>query len=249
MKIAFLCIMGFIAAIVDAIAGGSGLITIPAYMLAGLDTHVVLGTNKFASVAGTSMSTFTFSKSNKIKWNLMLKLLPFSFIGAALGVNTVLMIDSTVLEPVIIVILIAVGVYTVYKKDIGLTDYYDGYEKNELIKGIIFAIVLGFYDGFFGPGTGSILIFGLIKIFGFSFVNASANSKVLNLGSNFMSLILFAINGKIDYLIGIPVAISMMLGGFTGSRMAIEKGDKFVKPIFIIMALAAAIKVLYGMIF
>lgn len=241
--------MGFIAAIVDAIAGGSGLITIPAYMLAGLDTHIVLGTNKFASVAGTSMSTFTFSKSNKIKWNLMLRLLPFSFIGAALGVNTVLLIDSTVLEPIIIAILIAVGVYTVYKKDIGLTDYYDGYEKGELIKGIIFATILGFYDGFFGPGTGSILIFGLIKIFGFSFVNASANSKVLNLGSNFMSLVLFALNGKIDYLIGIPVGISMMLGGFTGSRMAIEKGDKFVKPIFIIMALAAAGKVFYEMIF
>lgn len=249
MKILFLCLMGFIAAIVDAIAGGSGLITIPAYMLVGLDTHVVLGTNKFASVAGTSMSTLTFSKSNKIKWNLMLKLLPFSFIGAALGVNTVLMIDSTVLEPVIIVILIAVGIYTVYEKDIGLIDKYDGYNKKELILGIIFALVLGFYDGFFGPGTGSIIIFGLIKIFGFSFVNASANSKVLNLGSNVMSLILFAINGKIDYMIGIPVGISMMIGGFTGSRLAIDKGNKFVKPIFIIMAIAAAAKVLYGMIF
>lgn len=249
MIIAFLCVMGFIAAFIDAIAGGSGLITIPAYMIAGLNPHVLLGTNKFASVAGTGMSTFTFARSKKIKWNLMLKLLPLSFLGAMLGVWTVLRIDSTILEPAILVILISVGIYSIVKKDIGLEDYYDGFDKKSLMKGSVFAFLLGFYDGFFGPGTGSFLIFGLIKIFGFSFVNASANSKILNLGSNVMSLVLFAINGKIDYMIAIPVGISMMIGAAFGSRTAIEKGSKLVKPIFIIMALAAAAKVLYGMIF
>lgn len=249
MKLIFLCIMGFIAAFIDAIAGGSGLITIPAYMIAGLDPHVLLGTNKFASVAGTATSTATFAKSKKIKWDLMLKLLPLSFIGAAIGVWTVLRIDSSILEPAIIVILIAVGIYSIVKKDIGLEDFYAGFDKESLIRGGIFALLLGFYDGFFGPGTGSFIIFGLIKIYGFSFVNASANSKILNLGSNLMSLVLFALNGKIDYLIGIPVAISMMAGAALGSKTAIDKGSKLVKPIFIIMALAAAGKVLYGMIF
>lgn len=249
MKIVFLCIMGFVAAIVDAIAGGSGLITIPAYMIAGLDPHVLLGTNKFASVAGTSMSTFTYAKSDKIDWSLMLKLAPFSLIGASIGVMTVLKIDSTVLEPIILVVLIAVGIYTLVKKDIGLINNYDGYNKKSLIKGMLVALVLGFYDGFFGPGTGTFIIFSLIKVFGFSFVMASANSKVINLSSNVMSLILFAINKKINYAIGIPVAISMMAGAFVGSRMVVDKGNKFVKPIFIIMALAAAAKVFYGMVF
>lgn len=249
MTIVFLCVMGFIAAFVDAIAGGSGLITIPAYMIAGLSPHILLGTNKFASVAGTAMSTYTFAKSKRINWDLMIRLLPFSFIGAAIGVYSVLRLDSTILEPLILAILIGVGIYTVIKKEIGLTDRYKGFNSSSLIQGIIFALVLGFYDGFFGPGTGSFIIFSLIKVFGFSFVNASANSKVLNLGSNFMSLFLFAINGKINYLIGFPVAISMMLGAMVGSKTAIEKGNKFVKPIFIIMALGAAGKVLYGIIF
>lgn len=245
----FLCAMGFIAAIVDAIAGGSGLITIPAYMIAGLNPHVLLGTNKFASVAGTSMSTFTFAKSDKIKWDLMLKLMPFSFIGAAIGVKTVLKVSSTILQPIILVILIAVGIYTMVKKEIGLVDEYKGYNKSKLSKGMFFAFVLGFYDGFFGPGTGTFIIFVLIKLMGFSFVNASANSKVLNLSSNVMSLVLFAINGKIDYKIAVPVAMFMMAGAAIGSRMAIKNGNSFVKPIFIIMALAAAAKVLYGIIF
>ncbi len=249
MTIVFLCVMGFIASFIDAIAGGSGLITIPAYMLAGLDPHVLLGTNKFASFAGTSMSTMTFAKSNRINWNLMLKLLPFSFIGAAIGVYSVLRVDATILEPLISVILISVGLYTVFKKEIGLVDTYNGYNKSSLIKGIFFALILGFYDGFFGPGTGSFIIFSLIKIFGFSFLNASANSKVLNLGSNVMSLILFAINGAINYKVGIPVGIFMMFGAMVGARTAIDKGNLFVKPIFIIMALAAAGKVLYGFIF
>lgn len=249
MKLIFLCVMGFIAAFIDAIAGGSGLITIPAYMIAGLDPHVLLGTNKFASFAGMATSTATFAKSNKIKWNLMLKLLPLSFIGAAIGVWTVLRVDSSILEPAIIVILIGVGIYSIVKKDIGLEDFYEGYDRDSLIKGSIFALFLGFYDGFFGPGTGSFIIFGLIKIYKFSFVNASANSKILNLGSNIMSLMLFALNGKIDYLIGIPVGIFMMAGAALGSKTAINKGSKLVKPIFIIMALAAAGKVLYGMIF
>lgn len=249
MKIIFLCIMGFVAAIVDAIAGGSGLITIPAYMIAGLDPHVLLGTNKFASVAGTSISTYTYARSDKIDWSLMLKLAPFSLIGAMLGVNAVLKVDSTILEPIILVILILVGIYTMVKKDIGLVNSYKGFDSTSLKKGILVALALGFYDGFFGPGTGTFIIFSLIKVFGFSFVMASANSKVLNLSSNFMSLILFAINKKINYSIGIPVAVSMMLGAFVGSRLVVDKGDKFVKPIFIIMALAAAVKVLYGMVF
>lgn len=249
MKIVFLCIMGFVAAIVDAIAGGSGLITIPAYMIAGLDPHVLLGTNKFASVAGTSMSTYTYARSDKIDWSLMLRLAPFSLIGAMLGVNTVLKVDSTILEPIILVILILVGIYTMLKKDIGLVNNYQSFNSTSLKKGILVALALGFYDGFFGPGTGTFIIFSLIKVFGFSFVMASANSKVLNLSSNFMSLILFAINKKINYSIGIPVAISMMLGAFVGSRLVVDKGDKFVKPIFIIMALAAAVKVFYGMVF
>ncbi len=244
LKIIFLMVMGFIAAVIDAIAGGSGLITIPAYMIAGLPPHLLLGTNKFAAFMGTAVSAGTYAKNDKIKWDLVLKLVPFSFLGAFFGVKTVLRIDPTILQPLIVIILIAVGIYTMVKPSIGEIDKYNGYNKKTLIYGMVFAFLLGFYDGFFGPGTGSFIIFGLVSIFGMNFVNASANSKILNLGSNIMSFILFMINGNIDYKIGILVGISMIAGAIVGSRMAIEKGNKLVKPIFIIMAIAAAVKVL-----
>jgi uncharacterized membrane protein YfcA len=114
---------------------------------------------------------------------------------------------------------------------------------------MILALALGFYDGFFGPGTGSFLIFGLISIYGFDFVKASGNAKFLNFISNITSLLLFAAHGQINYILGIPVAIFMIFGARVGTVMAINKGSKLIKPIFITMSLGVAVKMLYQMIF
>lgn len=236
------CIAGFIGAIVDAIVGGGGLVTTPALLALGLPTHIALGTNKFASTMGAVSSAYHYYKSGHMNLKLLKFLLPFSLIGSCIGVLTVLGIDPEFLKKVIIILVLVIGAYTVFHKDLGLVDNYKGLSQKTIVLGMLLALALGFYDGFFGPGTGSFLIFGLINIYGFNFIRASANTKLLNMTSNLAALVLFFINGKIYFYIGIPMAISMILGARVGANLAIEKGSKFVKPMFVIMSLLLVIK-------
>lgn len=244
-KVIFLCIAGFLAAFVDAIAGGGGLISIPAYFMIGFPPHFTLGTNKFSATFSTLVSTIRFAKSGKTDNNILKILLPFSFLGGATGVYIVLLVDSAILKPVVLVMILAVGLYSFFAKSVGVEDNFTGTTKKTLIIGAIFAFVMGFYDGFFGPGSGSFIIFGLIKIYGFDFVRASGNAKAMNFTSNITALIMFAIGGKIHYIMGIPMAIFMVLGASIGAKLAIKEGAKIIRPIFIIMSLGVAAKMIY----
>ncbi|HLR21201.1 MAG TPA: TSUP family transporter [Tissierellaceae bacterium] len=247
-KIIFLCSAGFLAAFVDAIAGGGGLISVPAYFAIGFPPHLTLGTNKFSSTCGAIVSTTSFAKSGKVDKDILKVILPLSFLGAATGVFTVLLIDSSILEPIVLFLILGVGIYSFFSKTIGIEDNFTGITKKNLILGGIFAYGMGFYDGFFGPGAGSFIIFGLIKIYGFDFVRASGNAKAMNFVSNITSLLLFAINGKIYYLMGIPMALFMIMGATVGSRLAIKEGSGFIKPVFVTMSLAVAAKMIYEII-
>ena len=249
VKIIFLCSAGFLAAFVDAIAGGGGLISVPGYFAIGFPPHFTLGTNKFSSSFGSITSTLRFAKSGKVDKNLLKILLPFVFLGAVVGVSSVLVLDPNILKPIVLILLVSVGIYSFFSKSVGLEDKYQGTNKKNLTIGCIFAFFMGFYDGFFGPGAGSFIIFGLISIYGFDFVRASGNAKAMNFTSNITSVVLFAINGKIYYLMGIPMAIFMILGARVGSKLALKEGAKFIKPIFVTMSLAVAGKMLYEMIF
>lgn len=249
LKLVFLCSAGFLAAFVDSIAGGGGLISVPAYFAIGFPPHFTLGTNKFSSSFGSVTSTLKFAKSGKIDKDVLKILLPFVFFGAVAGVSTVLVLDPNILKPIVLLLLMSVGVYSLFSKSVGLENTYKGTNKKNLTIGCIFAFAMGFYDGFFGPGAGSFIIFGLISIFGFDFVRASGNAKAMNLTSNITSVILFAINGKIYYLMGIPMGLFMILGARVGSKLALKGGAKFIKPIFVTMSLAVAGKMLYEMLF
>ncbi|KYH28952.1 MULTISPECIES: TSUP family transporter [Clostridium] len=244
LKIIFLCGAGFLASFVDSIAGGGGLISVPAFLFAGVSPHLALGTNKFCSSSGAFTSAFKFVKSKKINSNLLKFLIPFNLIGAILGVKAVLKLDESFLYPIVLAMILFVGIYTIFSKSIGSENKFKEITKLNLILGILLAFSLGFYDGFFGPGTGSFLIFGLIKIFGFDFVQAAGNGKLLNFTSNITSLVVFAVNRQIDYMIGIPVALAMILGARLGTSLAINKGSKLIKPIFITMSLAVAGKLI-----
>lgn len=244
-SIIFLCIAGFIAAFVDSIAGGGGLISVPAYIMVGLDPHLTLGTNKFSATGGSLTSSLKFALSGKVDFKLMKILTPFTLIGAAIGVKTVLIINETILNSLVLILILFVGIYSLLSKNIGLENKFKGFSKRNVLIGIILAFSLGFYDGFFGPGTGSFLVFGLIHIFGFDFVNASGNARFLNFISNITSLVMFALNGSINYYYGIPVAIFMILGARLGTKFALAKGAKLIKPIFITMSLAIALKMLF----
>lgn len=248
MNLVFLCLAGFLAAFIDSIAGGGGLISVPAFLLAGIPPHLALGTNKFSASCASFTSSLKFAQSGKVDYKLLKLLGPFTLVGAALGVNTVLGIDAKYVNSIVLILLLFVGAYSLFSKNIGMEDKFEGLKKKTIVLGMVLASSLGFYDGFFGPGTGSFLIFGLIHIYGFDFVRAGGNAKVLNFFSNISSLVMFALNGQIDYKIGIPVAIFMMIGAKFGTKLALTNGAKLMKPIFVTMSLAVAIKMLYGVI-
>ncbi|GAA0090214.1 TSUP family transporter [Paraclostridium bifermentans] len=245
LTILFLCLGGFLAAFVDSIAGGGGLISMPVLLMAGLPAHLALGTNKFAGAFGCFSSAYKYSKSGKTNIELLKKLIPFTILGCLLGVKCVLSISENILNILVFLMILIVALYTYLKKDLGKEDKFENLSKKNIKKGIIMAFVLGFYDGFFGPGTGTFLTFAFIKIYGFDFLHASANTKILNFTSNFTALILFMFSGQILYKVAIFYAISMVLGGYIGAKVAINKGSQLIKPIFLFMALAVAIKLLY----
>lgn len=247
VKLLILCPLGFLAALVDSIAGGGGLISVPAYLLAGVPPHLALGTNKFSSTAASFTSSLKFARSGKINFEIMKYLAPLTFVGAILGVTSVLKLDQNFLYTLVLILVLCVGIYSFFSKSIGVEDKFKAITRKALLLGMLLALVLGFYDGFFGPGTGSFLIFGLINIYGFDFVKASGNGKFLNFVSNVTSLLLFAINGQINYIIGLPVAIFMIFGARIGTVLALNKGAKLIKPIFVTMSLGVAVKMLYQM--
>ena len=245
LTILFLCLGGFLAAFVDSIAGGGGLISMPVLLMAGLPAHLALGTNKFAGAFGCFSSAYKYSKSGKTNIELLKKLIPFTILGCLLGVKCVLSISEKILNILVFLMILIVALYTYLKKDLGKEDKFENLSNENIKKGIIMAFALGFYDGFFGPGTGTFLTFAFIKIYGFDFLHASANTKILNFTSNFTALILFMFSGQILYKVAIFYAISMVLGGYIGAKVAINKGSQLIKPIFLFMAVAVAIKLLY----
>lgn len=235
VKFLILAIFCFISAIVDAISGGGGLISLPAYFAVGFPPHIALGTNKLSAFLSTFASAFKFWRAKKVNVEIVSKLFAFSLAGAVLGVKTAVSIDSKYFTPISFGILILVFLYALKNKSMGEKNYYKGLTPKTIILGKIMAFCLGFYDGFLGPGTAAFLMFCLIKIFKLDFSSASGNTKILNLSSNFASLVVFAFLGKLNWVYGVSIAIVMTFGAIIGSRLAILKGNKFIKPVFLIV--------------
>ncbi|TGE32304.1 TSUP family transporter [Desulfosporosinus sp. Sb-LF] len=248
LNLFIICTLGFLAAAVDAIAGGGGLISLPALLMVGVPPHLALGTNKFSASLASLNSSITFARSGKVNVQLVKWQVPFALIGAFLGAWAVLGVSSAFLNKAVLVLILVVGIYTMLHKNLGMKNNFKGLDLSHIMVGCLFALALGFYDGFFGPGTGSFLIFSFIAFFGFDFVVASANAKVLNFASNFAALVLFAWNGKILLSYGIPMALFMILGSYVGTKLAIQRGAGLVKPIFITMSLLVALKLIYQFI-
>ncbi|MGB3367482.1 MAG: TSUP family transporter, partial [Acidaminobacteraceae bacterium] len=169
MTYILIIVIGFFAAMVDSMVGGGGLISLPALIATGMPTHLALGTNKFASGSGAISSSITYIKSGNVNKRLMKVLFPCSLIGSAIGVKVVLGLNPDFLKAIIIFLVAIIGIYTLINKELGLVDHYKEPDKKQMTKGVGLAGFFGFYDGFFGPGTGSFLIFGLIHIFGLDF--------------------------------------------------------------------------------
>lgn len=242
MEIVILGIGMFAAGFIDSIAGGGGLISVPALLMTGMPPHMALGTNKMAASLGSFTSSYEFFKSNKLNKQLLKMLIPFAFTGAVLGVVTVQYISPKILEILIPFMIFSVALYTVLSKKVGMVNEYREINVKNSMLGKILTSALGFYDGFFGPGTGTFFMFGLVKIFKFDFTVATANTKVLNFTTGFAALLTFIFNGQVNLKYGAISAVFIIVGSKMGSKMAIKNGAKFIKPIFVVMSLVMAVK-------
>ena len=232
-----LILLSFIAGFIDAIVGGGGLIQLPG-LLINMPNQPLLtlfGTNKIAALAGTSVAAYQYSKRIKFDYKLLLIISFFSFVASFLGAKAVSFIKAETLKPIILVILILIAIYTFIKKDLGSVQTKKLPLNKQILFGSLIGIVVGFYDGFFGPGTGSFFVLGFVVILGFEFVNASAYSKIINCMTNISALIVFIKNG--DYILEIAILMSVfnIVGSVIGSKIALRKGNGFVRLIFLVI--------------
>lgn len=245
-SLAILGVLCFLASVIDSIAGGGGLISLPAYMAAGLPPHTALGTNKLSSTIGTIASSLNFLRSGNILIPLVLRFAPLALLGAFFGVKTALRIPPEYFKPISFVLLVCVFFYTLVNKKMGEEHHYSGLDPKKLFIGSLFAFVIGFYDGFLGPGTGSFIIFVLIKLFGLDFSHATATTKIINLSSNFISVLLYWQAGKMNIPLGLCISVLGILGALVGSSLAIYKGSKFIKPVFLLVTITLICKMGYS---
>ncbi|MDX6151668.1 sulfite exporter TauE/SafE family protein [Marinococcus sp. PL1-022] len=237
----FLIVIGFLAAFVDAVVGGGGLIAMPALLFTGMSPQTALGTNKLAGTMGSGTSMISFLRHGQINKRLVFTLFPLAFVGSVLGVIVVQRIPPDILEPIILILLVVVTIYTLANKNLGTLSTFQSITRKVWLVGALIAVVLGFYDGFLGPGTGSFLLFAFIFL-GFNFVEAAGNAKVLNFASNIGGLLAFIWFDSIHYAYGLPMGIAMIAGAYVGANVAIKKGSAYVKMLFIIVTIALIAK-------
>lgn len=235
--IIFLCLASFVAGFVDAIVGGGGLIQTPIalVLLPNISIASVIGTLKIPGFSGTSMAAYQYLKTTKVNWRLFLIMAFVSFGFAYLGSSLLNIMQNDFMKPLLFLVLILLLLYTYFKKDFGQFQIEKLTHKQTYIYGIVICVFLGFYDGFIGPGTGSLLIMAFIAILGFDFLQANMYAKLVNLATNFGSITLFVLKGKIIWTIAIPMALCNVTGSWLGARLAISKGNGFIRIFFLIV--------------
>ncbi len=244
------CPLVFLASLVDAIAGGGGLIALPAYLSTGMPAHLAIGSNKFSSCTGTVFSTYRFFKNGSIHLKVALLSGICALIGSALGARLTLLIRDDVLRIIMMILLPFIAIIVLIKKK--GNDDISTLEKLSKTKLVLLASCIGFfigmYDGFYGPGTGTFVILAYTTFMGFDFKTACGNAKVVNLSSNFAALVVYMFAGKIMYTLAVPAAFCSILGHWIGSGLAINKGAKFIKPVLVSVLIGLFIKIILDMI-
>jgi uncharacterized membrane protein YfcA len=239
-----LCGFAFLAGLVDAVAGGGGLLQVPALfaVFPALPPPVLLGTNKFSAITGTTIATLRYSWSVPIRWQAILPAAGIAGIGAIAGAITVTLMEPAVLRPLLLVLLGGMTVYTFARPKFG-ENAEAGPIRQTGTSFLALSAVFGFYDGFFGPGAGSVMMFALVRWFGYDFLRAAATTKVLNLATNFGALVLFVLTGNVLYAVALPMAAFNIVGGFLGAHLAIRKGSRFIRAVFLVVVVALIVKI------
>lgn len=245
MTFIIVCPLVFLAGFVDAIGGGGGLISLPAYMLAGVPTHMAIATNKLSSACGTTLATARFIKNKLIKLKLAIPSIIFAILGSFVGAKLSILVNEKILS-VVLLILLPIIAFIVLNKKL-FKDNPDAeleLSKKTYLTAIIAALIIGMYDGFYGPGTGTFLIIAFVVAAKMSVKSANAHAKVINLTTNITSLIVFLLHGQVVIPLGLAAAACNMLGAYLGAGMAIKNSSKIVRPIIIIVLILLAINII-----
>ena len=247
MELLIVSLASLLAGLIDAIVGGGGLILLPALFATfpGAAPATLFGTNKSASIWGTAFATVQYSRKVVMPWRSLLPAAGAGLVGSLAGAWVVTQVDPTLFRKALPVLLAVLLIYTVAKKDLGRSHSprFAGTQEAWMAAGI--GLVIGFYDGFFGPGTGSFLVFAYVRLMGYDFLNASASAKLINVATNFSALVLFAIQGHVWWHLALAMAVSNIVGSLIGTRLALKHGSGFVRYVFILVVLALICKTAY----
>lgn len=231
----FLCAAAFLAGLVDAVVGGGGLIQIPALfgVLPQEQPATLFGTSKLASIFGTTSAALRYARRIKIPWRAALPAAFSAFALSYFGAMTVALLPKEWLRPLVLVLLVVVTVYTFMRKDLGAVDQLRIHGRRDMLLAVLFGGAIGFYDGFFGPGTGSFLIFVFVRFFGLDFLRASVSAKIVNAATNLAALLFFGANAHVILATGLAMALFNIGGSLLGSHLAIRHGSAFVRRVFL----------------
>lgn len=247
MELLFVSLASLLAGFVDSIVGGGGLILVPALFATFPAAHpaTLFGTNKGASVWGTAFATWQYSRRVEMRWGALLPAAGAGFLAAFAGAWLVTVVSPAYLRRLLPLVLLAVLIYTVLKKDLGRTHAPRLSGSQEALVAAAIGAVVGFYDGFFGPGTGSFLVFLFVRLLGYDFLSASASAKLVNTATNVAALMLFVVKGHIWWHFVVAMALANVLGSLLGTRMALKHGTGFVRAVFMLVVSALILKTSY----
>ena len=248
MELIIVTIAAGLAGFMDAIVGGGGLILVPALFASFPEAHpaTMLGNNKSASLWGTIMASWQYSRRVHLQWQPLIVAGAFAFIGSLAGAWSVTQISPNFLRKILPFVLVGVLIYTLIKKNMGRTHAPRFENHAQIFAMSLIGCAVGFYDGFFGPGAGSLLVFFLVRMLGYDFLNASANAKILNMFSNTAALLLFSWHGHVWWHMALPLAVANVAGSFLGSRITLVHGSQFVRWVFIFVVTLLILKTGFG---
>jgi uncharacterized membrane protein YfcA len=241
------CPLVFLAGLLDSIAGGGGLISLPAYLFAGIPVHFALGTNKLSSIAGTLVASYRYYKNKYVDLSLCIPCIAVAFAGSALGTSLTLLADERYLQGLLLAVLPITAFYVFKKKRFDFSGSSLSRART-LVYALIISFILGGYDGFFGPGTGTFLILlygGIAKI---DPRIASGNAKPVNLASNLSALVLFLYHGRVLMLLGLCAALFSIIGAYLGSGLVIRRGTKIIRYAILTVLALLFVKIAYDVI-
>jgi len=247
----FLILASGFAGFVDSVAGGGGLIQLPSLLISMPNTapSILLGTNKLPSFLGTLGATASYLRKVKPDFKLAFAMAIPAFIGSGLGASVATRIPKEAFKPIILVLLIVVAIYTWRKKELGLAENIRFARHHQVGMGVIAGLVIGFYDGIFGPGTGSFLMLILVALLGFAFLQASVTAKIVNLATNLGAILVFGFNSQIMWTLGLTMAIGNITGGFLGARWAVKGGSGLIRQVFLAVTTILILRLGYDTFF